>query len=147
MSSSSNPPLFDQDGDPIDPALHRLVATHPVLFRGRLPAVASYVPAGWYPLVDELCRSIEAELGPQGCEKIEVRQIKEKFAGLRFYLVERSLADVKSLPVEDAMDRVHALIRTACEQSERTCQKCGAPCVVHDVGGYLAALCDTHLRG
>jgi hypothetical protein len=146
MSSSSNPPLLDQDGDPLDPELQRLVAAHPLLFRGRLPAVASYVPAGWYQLVDELCGSIEAELGPQGCKQLEVRQVKEKLAGLRFYVRERSLAEVNSLPSEDALERVRALIRAACEQSELTCQRCGAPGAVRDVEGYLAALCGAHLQ-
>lgn len=146
MSSSSNTPLSDRAGDLVDHKLRRLVAAHPVLFRGRLPRVFSYVHAGWYTLVDELCRSIEAELGAQGCKKIEVRQIKEKLAGLRFYVRERSLADVASLPAEDAMERVRALIRAACEQSERTCQWCGEPGSVQDVDGYLAALCDSHFR-
>jgi hypothetical protein len=144
MVSPSNPPLFDQAGDLVDPQLRRLVEAHPTLFRGRLPAVFSHVPAGWYPLVHELCTRIENELGPQSCKRIEVRQVKEKLAGLRFYLRERSIADVESLPKEDAMERVRTLIRAACEKSERTCQKCGSPGAVRDAEGYLAALCDAH---
>lgn len=115
-----------------------------MLFRGRLPAVFSHIPAGWYGLVDELCTRIENELGPQGCKQVEVRQIKEKFSGLRFHMRERSLVDVKSLPAEDSMERVRALVRAACEQSERTCQKCGKTLAVEDVDDYLAALCSAH---
>jgi hypothetical protein len=66
-------------------ALENLIAAHPLLFRGGPPRVPSSLPNGWYALVDELCSGIESILGPQRCSGFEVAQIKEKFAGLRFY--------------------------------------------------------------
>jgi len=64
--------------------LLRLVAAHPGLFRGELPDCASWIPPGWYELVDRLCAELEANLGDDFA-KLMVEQIREKFAGLRFY--------------------------------------------------------------
>ena len=64
--------------------LSELVLTHPRLFRGKPPVVASDLPDGWFPIVDALCRGIEALLESEP-ERLEVSQIKEKFGGLRFY--------------------------------------------------------------
>ena len=64
--------------------LDELIAKHPKLFRGQPPRVASHCPAGWFDLVDKLCDALEGVLG-DAASAFAVEQIKEKWAGLRFY--------------------------------------------------------------
>ena len=64
--------------------LERILERHTLIFRGERPGVTSWVPDGWFELVDQLCADIETTLG-DAIEKLMVHQIKEKFAGLRFY--------------------------------------------------------------
>ena len=40
---------------------------------------------GWYDIIYNLCRAIQHEVNNSGCPQVEARQIKEKFASLRFY--------------------------------------------------------------
>jgi hypothetical protein len=40
---------------------------------------------GWYDLIFNLCRDVQHEVNNSGCSQVEARQIKEKFASLRFY--------------------------------------------------------------
>ena len=40
---------------------------------------------GWYDILYNLCRDIQNEVNNSGCPQVEARQIKEKFASLRFY--------------------------------------------------------------
>jgi putative NIF3 family GTP cyclohydrolase 1 type 2 len=40
--------------DEIDETMALLIAAHPLLFRGEEPAVSSFLPVGWHPLVDKL---------------------------------------------------------------------------------------------
>ena len=75
-----------------------------------------------------------------------MRQIKENFAGLRFYVRERSLADVRSVQAEDAILRLRALIGDVTAESEGTCQRCGHLRAVHNVDGLSGALWDAHLK-
>lgn len=122
-------------------ALSRLTAAHTLLFRGTPPRVPSDLPEGWYALVDELCSGIESILGPQRCAGLEVEQIKEKFAGLRFHVVPAGAEDtfmdlhdpddVQTLvklaePSPPEMGAIRGLIAQA---SKATCQalRCAGP--------------------
>lgn len=120
-------------------ALSRLIAAHPLLFRGAPPRVASDLPEGWYALADELCSGIENFLGPQRCGGLEVEQIKEKFAGLRFHI---ALACAEPAPPE--MGAIRDLITQAAKASKATCQACGAPGRPAEHRGWLATLCEQH---
>lgn len=55
-------------------ALDKLIAAHPLLFRGAPPRGPSDLPMGWYALVDELCCGIERVLGPESRADLEVTQ-------------------------------------------------------------------------
>ena len=66
--------------------LPELIKAYPRLFKGAAPGCYSWVYAGWYQLVDELCRRLNTELSDAEVAQIEIRQIKEKFATLRFYV-------------------------------------------------------------
>lgn len=137
--------------------LEELIAAHPKLFRGSEPAVPSYVPEGWYEIVDQLCCDIEALVAPEP-ERIEVRQIKEKFGGLRFYFAWDRDADlfldlhgdggIRTLVTEahgpQVMTGIRALVTAASERSEQTCQRCGAPGTLTTRGGWVSTLCERH---
>ena len=71
--------------DNIHPNIARLVEAHPLIFRGKPPRIWSDLPDGWCALVDQLCSDIEGSLSPEELKTLKVQQIKEKYAGLRFY--------------------------------------------------------------
>ena len=64
--------------------LDELIVRHPKLFHGKHPRVYSQCPAGWFDLVDKLCTDLEAILG-DATGAFAIEQIKQKWAGLRFY--------------------------------------------------------------
>ena len=137
--------------------ISELVAAHPRLFRDTPPVVASDLPSGWFDLVDALCSEIEALLG-QEPERFAVKQIKEKFGGLRFYY---SLEGAEDMFIDihtdrgirtivdkgdgpPPMDQVRSLVEAASLRSTTTCQDCGAPGVRATRGGCVGTLCALH---
>lgn len=40
---------------------------------------------GWADIIFNLCKELQQEIDNSGCEQVVAAQIKEKFAGLRFY--------------------------------------------------------------
>jgi len=148
----------------IGPDLQRLMDTHPLLFRGRPPAVDSYVMPGWYGLLDKLCRDIEELLGADGCPAFEIRQIKEKFSSLRFYFRFGEISDLhvdllseaghqhlvaqRPGPADDEelVRQLRDLVNQACAASAFTCEECGAPSAERNMRGYFVTLCDEHLK-
>ena len=89
---------------------------------------------GWFNLLWRLCEDIEKTLAkPENGrlkEHFVVDQVKEKFAGLRFYV---SLLD----------GGIDTLIDRAEYDSYRTCEECGEPGKPRD-GGWYRTLCDKH---
>jgi|SRR5450830_1436894 len=63
------------------------------ILRDRYPEFFSHAPLreiaclpGWLDLIDDLCRTLKTQMGTQPeLPPIQVRQVKEKFGGLRFY--------------------------------------------------------------
>jgi hypothetical protein len=82
---------------------------------------------GWYGLLERLCEKLK----PLAGDSFEVLQVKEKFGGLRFYVI-HSTAE---------MDRI---IADAENESFTICEVCGAPgkCMVR--GYWLQTLCPGH---
>lgn len=95
------------------------------IFRER---VLNSVGPGWRPMVDQLIE----ELFDQGWNG-DLRQIKEKFGGLRFYIGE-------------ANDRCHGLTEFAESLSDHTCEACGQPGARTSVTGWLKTLCVVHAK-
>lgn len=89
---------------------------------------------GWFNLIWKLCEGIERILTmPENSrlkENFVVEQIKEKFAGLRFYV---SLLD----------GGINTLIDRAEYDSYHICEICGEPGKPRD-GGWYRTLCDKH---
>ena len=137
--------------------LTELVVAHPGLFRGNPPVVASELPAGWFDIVDALCRDIEVLLGSEA-ERFQVQQIKEKFGGLRFYY---SLEDAEDMFIDIHTDRairtmvdkgdgpplmgqIRSLVDAASLRSTTTCEHCGAVGQRASRGGWIRTLCALH---
>ena len=76
---------------------------------------------GWFELLKELSEKIEPY-------EVEAVQVKEKFGGLRFYLVGGAPQEVW-----DAIDAAEA-------QSFKTCEVCGEPGEARG-GGWVRTLC------
>jgi len=144
-----------------DSALEQLVVKYPRLFRGRPPAIASWVPPGWSAVVDELLGGIDALLTDGQADAVAVEQIKEKYGTLRFYFAINGRGDVDvdllgsdgvtRLVVEARideqkfpMDAVRALVAAAADKSMLVCQTCGGAGRQRNVGGWVVTLCDVH---
>ena len=82
------------------------------------------VGEGWRPLVEKLVDDIIA-IDPD----IDVTQVKEKYGGLRFYVLYGD-------------DAVFDLISKAEDESLKICERCGTRDNVSTKGGWLMTLCD-----
>jgi hypothetical protein len=118
----------------------------------------SWVPAGWYGLVDRLLTDIESAVG-EDARVFKVEQIKEKYSTLRLYFSlhgrTRLTMDLSSpagrirsqqSAAGALAQRIDELIAAAETESAHTCQRCGAPARRRDSSGWLATLCDRHAR-
>lgn len=92
---------------------------------------------GWYGLLRDLCAGIDKVLSP--ADKFVVEQIKEKFAGLRFYWTCQGLT-------EEVHGKIWGLVGVAEEASYKTCEVCGEPGVARSAS-WLRTLCEKHAEG
>jgi hypothetical protein len=88
------------------------------------------VDDGWFDLVWMLSLALEDESKQSGA-KIEAVQVKEKFAGLRFYTGVNT-------------DRGYALINLAEGMSYQTCEVCGKHGRTCSRGTWLKTVCKAH---
>ena len=86
------------------------------------------VGPGWLPLIEVLDKQLR-RLDPY----YDIVQIKEKFGGLRYYIV-------TSEGYTNA-DRMHAIIDAIESLSFRICEDCGRPGEIRE-GGWFRTLCD-----
>jgi len=98
-------------------------------FTDRLPIDDRYffsVGDGWLPLIKDLIEKlIDAGWDKQIC------QVKEKFAGLRFY-------------INAGNDEIFKLIEEAESKSYSICEQCGEPGETYSNGRWLYACCSKH---
>jgi hypothetical protein len=105
----------------------------PRMFVGKYGGFA--VGAGWYPILEELCASIQHHIDWKNRQsavvpQVTVGQIKEKFGGLRFYY-------------EGGDHVIEGMVRMAESWADHSCETCGGPGKRRD-GGWIKTLCDTH---
>lgn len=110
----------------------------PLQARSEYPYQPSMIapPFGWIDIVLRLNDALE-EILPD----YTIVQIKEKFAGLRYYI--GSYGCAKDDP-RIAMAR--EMIAEAEQASMRTCQVCGEPGRYRDGAAYMVTTCDRHER-
>ena len=92
---------------------------------------------GWFNIIDRLCNNIQKHINnlnrhEELVEQVVVDQIKEKFAGLRFYC-------------EGGDSAIYGMIDMAESMSEVTCEECGAPGTVYGKG-WFRVHCEQHRR-
>lgn len=106
---------------------------------------------GWFQILDSLCGNIQSyidwrneqrnHLLESNLHNIEIRpevpqvvavQVKEKFAGLRFYY-------------EGGDEYISGMVRMAESWASVTCEECGVPGEMRP-GGWMKTLCDTHKK-
>lgn len=95
------------------------------------------VQDGWFQLIYELSKKLEAEILKQPEEHRKhfcAAQVKEKYGGLRFYM-------------EGSTGEMEKLIREAEDKSEKTCETCGAPGKLRDYHHWYYTSCEEHERG
>ena len=101
---------------------------------------------GWAKLIDELCGRLQAIADTVGIQVVAT-QVKEKYAGLRFYYV--ADGEGSKLPEEEARvwhDIIDDLVEKACSESEQTCEECGKHGEVVVRHGWWMTRCKEHSK-
>ncbi len=116
----------------------RLYSEFPELYRGRseslqenLMPLGFAVRDGWHDIIYDLSQKIVDYCQENDLAVPKVFQVKEKFAGLRFYL--------ESYPDE----KIREFIDEAEQKSRETCEVCGNKGETRD-GSWIKTLCDKH---
>ena len=86
--------------------------------------------SGWHGLIRKLCRNIQNELDADPSLKPGFRavQVKETYGSLRFYVHGSTLA-------------IEIMIDEAEDESQRTCEECGAIGRTLERNGWYKTLC------
>jgi hypothetical protein len=82
---------------------------------------------GWFDIIFNLCKDIQQEINNSGCEQVVAAQVKEKFAGLRFYS-------------SGGNEVTHAMIEKYSKLSSQTCEVTGGKGSVHQKNGWYKTL-------
>lgn len=110
------------------------------------------VGPGWYPLVIEFLERVDAHLVLTDWHgRFYLRQIKEKFGGLRVNLRAQPLPDsgkdewdaTKDVP-PDVYEPLGAILDDICTRAEHTCEDCGRPGQRRPELSLVQTLCDAH---
>ena len=88
---------------------------------------------GWFNIIYELAKDVEALAKKTDLLELTVHQVKEKFGGLRFYLNKRVGRDIQM--------RIHKAELISLE----TCEECAHPGYRRNLG-YIKTLCDCCAR-
>lgn len=92
---------------------------------------------GWYHLLLDLSQKLEEEIlkHPKDSRgNYQATQVKEKFAGLRFYM-------------SSSTNEMENIIANAEDQAEKTCEVCGNPGKVETGRHWLKTRCVDHWQG
>ena len=114
----------------------RMEAEYPKMFSEPYGGFA--IGAGWWLIIERLCDSIQHYIDWQNknhekhpvVEQVVVRQIKEKFGGLRFYY-------------DGGDDEISGMVRMAESWAAASCETCGDRGQRRS-GGWIRTLCDKH---
>lgn len=91
---------------------------------------------GWWPIIKALSADIQSYIdwanrdGKEVVPQVKVRQVKEKFGGLRFYY-------------DGGDDRIYGMVSTAESWAMHSCETCSVPGKRRS-GGWIRTLCDKH---
>ena len=116
-----------------DAFVHRMETEYPKMFSEPYGGFA--ISEGWWLIIERLCANIQHHLNWKNKEsevvpQVVVRQIKEKFGGLRFYY-------------DGGDDEITGMVRMAESWAGNTCETCGNKGELRS-GGWIRTLCDKH---
>lgn len=116
-----------------DAFAHRMETEYPKMFSEPYGGFA--ISEGWWMIIERLCANIQHHLNWKNKEsevvpQVVVRQIKEKFGGLRFYY-------------DGGDEEISGMVRMAESWADHTCETCGNKGKQRK-GGWIRTLCDTH---
>ncbi|MEY9562288.1 hypothetical protein [Sinorhizobium fredii] len=114
-------------------ACTELQRKHPTLIR---KGFGFECERGWVDILDRLFSDLDKLLPID--VKFSLRQVKEKFAGLRVYY------DIDSDIPTEMKEQVRRLVALAEARSFHTCEYCGRPGRIWKRGGYFFTACDRH---
>lgn len=156
MNETDQNPQGDES-DQSDP-IAMFVARFPRLFHGKFPRVMSSLPHGWVDVVTRLFMDLDALLDDEQARRLQIIQLKEKFAGLCVYwslgkektsiidmIGEDSVQRFRSYPKKpsDAFAQITARVGQAEDEAAKTCQRCGnGGATSNQTGGWLVTLCE-----
>lgn len=115
----------------------QLCRDFPLLYRDRTASPSDtsmcwgFPGDGWYQIIRRLSEKLEAaivKLPKKEQSHYRASQVKEKYGVLRFYMAASN-------------NEMDSWIQEAEEESERTCERCGAPGKLRGTH-WLATLCD-----
>ena len=117
----------------------RLEGKYPEMFSEPYGGIC--VGEGWWPIIEALCDHIHHHIKfkndqrdrwnrGNGCEPVTVRQIKEKFGGLRFYY-------------DGGDPAIAGMVSMGEAWASRSCEVCGNVGKSRS-GGWIRTLCDKH---
>lgn len=130
---------MSDEEDAYDLFSQRMEQSYPKMFSE--PYGGFCVSEGWWPIIESLCANIQSHINwkneqrdrfqrGEGCPQVVVRQIKEKFGGLRFYY-------------DGGDESIAGMVRMAESWAAHTCEECGKPGKSRN-GGWIKTLCDEH---
>jgi len=134
--------------DKIDAAWNAIKAKYPHV---KWNAIGDEVGAGWWGILDTLLAELDAIMELHPGYVLTVRQVKEKFGGLRFYYDLWAVGeshvynpDRPEDPVKVALgDEIYARVRQAEDKASKTCEWCGEP-GKSGGDGWIKTLCEKH---
>lgn len=121
-----------------DKNTQKLFEDFPHLFQGRFLPVTENLMGfgfectdGWFNIIYELSAKLTElinQMPPERRQYCYATQVKEKFGGLRFYML-------------GSTDEMEDLISEAENLSYKTCEFCGAP-GKPNIGGWITTMCE-----
>ena len=133
--------------DQYDAFSKEMEEAYPKMFAGQYGGFC--VGPGWWPILKSLCHNIQSHIDwnnetrerllkdnpyghkiPEEVQQVRVRQIKEKFGGLRFYY-------------DGGDNQIYGMVRMAESWAAYSCEECGKPGKQRG-GGWIKTLCDEH---
>ena len=102
---------------------------------------------GWYPLLRDLCRAVADRYQMDGrAVDLVILQVKEKYAGLRFYYTHTDSAGCMQMESQEALRKlrgdVAGIVERFEQKSEETCESCGKRGVVREDLDWMQTLCE-----
>ena len=111
-----------------------LASRYPRLFPSSNVLESVSIPQGWLNLFDLLCARIDTILEDNPEAVIEVLQVKDKFAELRFYFRQTG-GDI------NVVKEIRESVALAAAVSKRCCEKCGGPGEIMNDQGWMRVRC------